>query len=157
MCSQISRVGATVQNLIDDVSLCDMKLFSTVIVYVSGNDAASGKGPEWIADKYDRLISLIICSNYDCRIILFSVVPRGDVDVTKMNQVISELATHWKKQRVECASECYVVFFNSRIPKPYLNIFKDGITYSGPIIWNSLPNEIKNCILQHTAYSHKML
>ena len=95
------------------MSLYNMKSFSTVIVYVSRNDAASGKDREWIANKFDRLISLIRCSNYDCRIILFSLVPRGDVDVTKMKQVISELATHWKKQRVECASGCYVVFFKS--------------------------------------------
>ena len=82
-----------------------------VILYISGNDAASGKDPEWMADKYDQLISLIRCSNNDCRIIFCSLVPRGDVDVTKMNQIISEPATHWKKRRVECASECYDVFF----------------------------------------------
>ena len=33
---------------------------------------------------------------------------------------------------------------NFRIPKPNLNIFKDSISYSGPVIWNSVPNEIKN-------------
>ena len=31
-----------------------------------------------------------------------------------------------------------------RIPKSNLSIFKDSISYSGPIIWNSIPNEIKN-------------
>ena len=103
--------GATVQNLIDEVSLYDMKAFSAVILYISGNDAASGKDPEWIADKYDQLISLIRCSNNDSRIIFCSLVHRGDVDVTKMNQIISELATHWKNQRAECASECYDIFF----------------------------------------------
>lgn len=33
---------------------------------------------------------------------------------------------------------------NFKIPKPKLNIFKNSISYSGPIIWNSIPNEIKN-------------
>ena len=94
-CSQNSKGGATVQNLLDEVSLYDMKAFSAATLYISGNDAASGKDPEWIADKYDQLISLVQCSNNDCRIILCSLVPRGDVDVTKMNQIISELATHW--------------------------------------------------------------
>ena len=31
-----------------------------------------------------------------------------------------------------------------RIPNPNLSIFKDSISYLGPIIWNSIPNEIKN-------------
>ena len=57
--SQNSKGGATVQNLIDDVSLYDMKAFSAVILYISGNYAASGKDPEWIANKCDQLISLV--------------------------------------------------------------------------------------------------
>ena len=31
-----------------------------------------------------------------------------------------------------------------RIPKPNINISKESISYSGPIIWNSISNEIKN-------------
>ena len=33
---------------------------------------------------------------------------------------------------------------NVRIQKPNLSILKDSITYSGPVICNSIPNEIKN-------------
>lgn len=33
---------------------------------------------------------------------------------------------------------------NFRIPKPNINVFKNSISYSGPIIWNSIPTEIKN-------------
>ena len=107
-----------------------MKAFSAVILYISGNYAASGKDPEWIADKYDQLIRLIRSNNNDCRIILCSLVPRGDVDVTKMNQIISELATHCKNQRVECTSECYDVFVKGgQLSTRYFS--QDGIHLCG--------------------------
>ena len=33
---------------------------------------------------------------------------------------------------------------NFLVPKPKLNLFKNSLTYSGAIIWNSIPLEIKN-------------
>ena len=33
---------------------------------------------------------------------------------------------------------------NFLIPKPKLNLFKNGLSYSGAIIWYSIPLEIKN-------------
>ena len=33
---------------------------------------------------------------------------------------------------------------NFIIPKPNINLFKNSISYSGTIIWNSIPLEIKN-------------
>ena len=33
---------------------------------------------------------------------------------------------------------------NFLIPKPKLNLFKNSLSYSGAIIWNSIPLEIKN-------------
>ena len=33
---------------------------------------------------------------------------------------------------------------NFDIPKPKLSVFKESLSYSGPIIWNSIPSEIKN-------------
>ena len=29
-------------------------------------------------------------------------------------------------------------------PRPNLSIFKESLSYSGPVIWNSIPLEIKN-------------
>ena len=58
-----------------------------------------------------------------------SLVPRGDVDVTKINQIISKPATGWIKQRVVCASECYDVSFNGgQLSTRYLS--QDGIHLS---------------------------
>ena len=33
---------------------------------------------------------------------------------------------------------------NCLIPKPKLNLFKNSLSYSGAIIWNSIPLEIKD-------------
>ena len=33
---------------------------------------------------------------------------------------------------------------NFYIPKPKLSIFKESLSYSGPIIWNNIPSEIKS-------------
>ena len=37
-------------------------------------------------------------------------------------------------------SNCNQMF---NIPKPHLTKFKKSMSYSGPIIWNAIPNEIK--------------
>ena len=37
-----------------------------------------------------------------------------------------------------------VVNQNFLVPRPKLNLFKNSLTYSGAIIWNSIPLEIKN-------------
>ena len=97
--------------MIDEVSVYDMKVFSTVILYISGNDAANGKNPEWIEEKFEELINLIKYSNNDCRVILYLLAPRGDVDVTRVNQSITKLANKWNNRSVEVSSECYDVFF----------------------------------------------
>ena len=49
-----SKGGATLQHLIDEVAVYDLKVFSTVILYISRNDAAHGKSPEWMEDKFDE-------------------------------------------------------------------------------------------------------
>ena len=33
---------------------------------------------------------------------------------------------------------------NSKIPRPKLNMFKNSLSYSGALIWNSFPAEIKS-------------
>ena len=33
---------------------------------------------------------------------------------------------------------------NFRTPKPKLNMFKNSLSYSGALIWNSIPVEIRN-------------
>ena len=35
---------------------------------------------------------------------------------------------------------------NFTIPKPSLALYKKSISYSGPVVWNSIPNEIKHSL-----------
>ena len=35
---------------------------------------------------------------------------------------------------------------NFTIPKPSLALYKENISYSGPVVWNSIPNEIKHSL-----------
>ena len=87
-----SKGGATLQHMIDELAVYDLKAFSTVIIYIAGNDAANGKSVDWIEEKYDELLSRIKSRNNDCRIIICSLAPRGDTDVTLVNQRIVNLA-----------------------------------------------------------------
>ena len=32
---------------------------------------------------------------------------------------------------------------NFAIPKPKLTLYKESISYSGPVIWNNIPNDIR--------------
>ena len=124
-----SKGGATLQHMINEVSVYDMKVFSTVILYISGNDAANGKSPEWIKEKFDELINLIKSSNNDCRVILCLLTPRGDVDVRRVNQSITKLANKWNNRSVEVSSERYEVFFKGgQFTDRYFN--QDGVHLS---------------------------
>ena len=58
-----SKGGATIPDLIEQIKVYDLKAFSTVILYIGGNDAANGTSVDVIEDKYDQLISLIKCNN----------------------------------------------------------------------------------------------
>ena len=55
-------------------------------------------------EKYDELISLIKCSNSSCKVILCSIAPRTDIDVSHFNQTVAKLATHWRSKKVEINS-----------------------------------------------------
>ena len=131
-----SKGGATIPDLIEKIKVYDLKAFSTVIMYIGGNDAANSTSVGVIEDKYDQLISLIKCNNSACRVILCTVVPRGGVDVTQLNGCIQRLAEHWKNQQIEIASECHNLFFkDGQLSSRFYD--QDGIhlTNSGVIIF----------------------
>ena len=68
-----SKGGATVQGLMNEISFYDINAFSTVILYVDGNDAARGKDQQFMEEKYQQLIGLIKSKNSACLIILCTV------------------------------------------------------------------------------------
>ena len=47
---------------------------------------------------------------------------------------------------------------NFIIPRPNLSTYKEGLSYSGSVIWNSIPHEIKNSSrLSLNCFANKML
>ena len=103
--------GGNIQQLIDEINLYDLKVFSTIIIYIGGNNVARGDNPSITEEKYDELISLIKCSNRSCKIILCSIAPRTDADVSNFNQAVAKLAMHWRCQNVDYVSSTHDMFF----------------------------------------------
>ena len=103
--------GGNIHQLIDEINLYDLKVFSTIIIYIGGNNVARGDNPSITEEKYDKLISLIKCSNRSCKIILCSIAPRTDADVSNFNQAVAKLAMHWRCQNVDYVSSTHDMFF----------------------------------------------
>ena len=117
-----SNSGGTTQNLIEEIRFYDLKVFSTVIVCIGGNNVARGDNLRSIEEKYDELISLIKCGNSLCRVILCDVAPRRDIDVQRVNQAIERVATLWSSQKVEHVTGTHGLFSRT------VNIPLDTIT-----------------------------
>ena len=121
-----STSGGNIQTLIDEINLYDLKVFSTIIVYIGGNNVASGDNSSFIEEKYDELISLIKCSNNTCKIILCSVAPRLDADISHLNQIVGKLAKHWSCQNVEHVPNTHDMFLKDGGPSTRY-FLQDGI------------------------------
>ena len=48
--------GGKIEHVLSHMKVYDLNQFSSVIVYVGGNDAANGTDPELFEEKYDQLI-----------------------------------------------------------------------------------------------------
>ncbi|MCG7869795.1 MAG: hypothetical protein JAY74_25920, partial [Candidatus Thiodiazotropha taylori] len=125
-----SRGGATVSELIQDISVYDFKAFNKVIIYVGGNDCARNIEQTDFEDKYDELLSLIKASNNECGIFLCKIAPRGDIDVTPFNNSIERIALYWEKQNVRCIHESHDYFYGKNSMPAYRYYGSDGIHMS---------------------------
>lgn len=97
-----SKSGATVSDILNDISMYDVRAFGQIIIYVGGNDASSQVDDELFEEKYDQLISQIKTTNQDCNVYICKIAPRGDTDVAKYNRCIDSLEDHWRNYKV-CA------------------------------------------------------
>ena len=105
-----SNSGGNIQTLIDEIGLYDLNAFSTVVIYIGGNNVARGDNLSTLEEKYDELISLIKCTNRSCKIVLCNIAPRTDADVNNLNRAIDRLAMHWRCQGVEQVSDIHNMF-----------------------------------------------
>ncbi|MES9882532.1 MAG: SGNH/GDSL hydrolase family protein [Sedimenticola sp.] len=103
--------GATVNTIINELSMYDLNTFNTVIIHCAGNDAANGTDIELLEERYDQLVRLLKCGNPDNRVLLCQVAPRGDANMSCVNECISRLADHWKTHNVQCIAETHDMFY----------------------------------------------
>ncbi|MES9882521.1 MAG: SGNH/GDSL hydrolase family protein [Sedimenticola sp.] len=103
--------GATIHTIVNELSMYDMKQFSTVIIHCGGNDASNGTDLELFEERYDQLMSVVKCGNPENKVFLCKVAPRGDIDVSRVNESIVTLANHWKSQDVQYISDTHELFY----------------------------------------------
>ncbi|MES9883589.1 MAG: GDSL-type esterase/lipase family protein [Sedimenticola sp.] len=122
--------GATVAKLVEEIAMYDIKLFSHVVIYIGGNDAANHIDLELFEEKLDQLVSLIKCANGKCNVVVCKVAPRGDVNVQDINTSIGRLVEHWKQQKVQCC-DCTHDLFLDKTDRPAPRYYSiDGIHLS---------------------------
>ena len=125
-----SKGGATVKDLLEDISVYDMRNIETCIIYVGGNDCANNMDTDTFVDTYDQLISIIKASNPSCKIYLCEIAPRGDVDVTEFNRSIEKLLKHWGRQNVYRVSNTHGYFLDKNYIPTRRYYSSDGIHLS---------------------------
>ena len=102
--------GATVDTLLEEIEVYDLQNFSHIILYIGGNNASNGTESEYFEEKYDQLICYIKERNEDCKILSVNSCPRGDTDVSPINDIISELA----EQHELVLVDAYKAFYNKK-------------------------------------------
>ena len=114
-----SKSGAKVRDIIEDITLYNIKSFSSVVLFIGGNDSSSGTDMELFEEKYDQLVSLTKTSNPDCHLYLCFISPSGDTNVKMYNACIGRLANHWVKHGVVLIKESANFFYGKDgIPTP---------------------------------------
>ena len=105
-----SRGGATVSDIINDITLYDLSQFQTIIISVGGNDSVNCIDEELFEEKYDQLISIVNTGNAQCTLYICKIAPRGDTDVTTLNSCIERLSVFWQKHDVHCINNTHSHF-----------------------------------------------
>ena len=125
-----SHSGAKVRDIIDDITLYNLKSFRSVILYIGGNDSSSGTDVDFFQESYDELVSLVKTSNPDCHLYVCCIAPRADTDVSLYNACIRRVADHWANNNVSLIDES-TKFFTGRDGVPPTRYYAhDGIHLS---------------------------
>lgn len=76
----------------EQISLYDLRNFSSVVISVGGNDISNGSDIEYVEEKYNQLIQYIKTANSGIAIILCTASPRKDCLVSDLNDIIKSLS-----------------------------------------------------------------
>ena len=125
-----AKGGATVKDLLDEISVYDMTNFGACIIYVGGNDCSNNTNIDAFVDNYDQLISIIKTSNPSCKIYMCEIAPRGDVDVSEFNGSLDKLLKHWDHQNVYRISNTHGYFLDKNYVPTKRYYSNDGIHLS---------------------------
>ena len=117
--------GARIETLLNEIEMYDLNQFSHAVIYVGGNDAASGTDIKQFEDLYIQLLTHIQHKS-ECKIILVNSCPRKDADTSAVNAVIRSLSSNYETELVDA----YMYFHdkNNKLINKYLS--KDSIHLS---------------------------
>lgn len=93
--------GATVETVLDQLSLFDLKNLTSIVISVGGNDLSKGSNVEYIEEKFDQLLLYIKKISPDCKVAICTVCPRQDCDVTELNGILRSLSEEYCLQVVD--------------------------------------------------------
>lgn len=83
--------GAKIDTISDRIQMYDLTKFSSIVLYVGGNNASSQTDTEYFEEKYTQLLTRIRNKNPGCQVYLCTSCPRGDTDVTDVNDILTQL------------------------------------------------------------------
>ena len=93
--------GATMDTLTEKIKLYDLSKFTDIVVYIGGNDSSRNTDIEYFEEKYEQFLSYVKEKNQTGKIYLCTPCPRGDTDVSDINDVIFRLC---EEHEVMCIS-----------------------------------------------------
>ena len=106
-----SKPGARVPELLEELSIFDLKSVEKIVICIGGNDCASKVHVQAFQDKHNELISFIKNANESCTVYLGKILPRGDVDVTEFNRFIQRVAENLAEIHVQYIYDTHNLFF----------------------------------------------
>ena len=80
--------GGNIDSITNKLEIFDISKFDNVIITVGGNDASNNTDLGIFHNKFSDLIKTIKLKNSKCKLFLCTSCPRGDTDVTDVNDVI---------------------------------------------------------------------
>ena len=95
---------------VQEIEVYDHQNFSHIILYIGGNNVSNWTNNKYFKEKYDELISFIKEKNKNCQMLLVNSCPRGDTDVSAINDIICSLTEQYKIELVDAHN----AFFNKK-------------------------------------------
>ena len=83
---------AKIDTVCDKIKLFNLSEFRNIIVYVGGNNAmnnlALNDSYKYFEERLDKFITYIKRENSECNIFIYNMCPRGDKNVSTINEII---------------------------------------------------------------------